>query len=313
MARLALDIVGNTLLGVHLGQDAADVRTTLESALDTFASSGPALLPPGRAARRARPAAAGDATSPADEHRAPIHEIVDKIIRGRAQDPSDDRGDVVSALLAAAAQPDGLTLTEVHDHVITLLMAGHETTATALSWTLHLLGQHPAIERALHAELDRFGLRLPSLEDLPRLSYTRAVITESMRLFPPAWIIGRTLTASADFAGWHADPGTIVAVSPLLLHQDARWFPDPLTFDPDRWLDERRDAVPRHAYLPFGTGPRSCIGEQFAWAEATTALAVICSRWSARTEEGHQVTRHYRVTLRPGNGLPMRLRERRLS
>jgi cytochrome P450 len=309
MARLTLDIVGTTLLGVDLGADAGDVRAALESALDTFAGSSATLLSPGSAGRRTRRATTPG--PPVSVPRASIHEIVEKIIRGRAEHLSEDRGDVVSALLGAAAQPDGLTPSEVHDHVITLLMAGHETTATALSWTMYLLGQHPAAERALHDELDQFGRKLPSFADLHGLSYTRAVITESMRLFPPAWIIGRTLTANADFAGWHATPGTIVGVSPLLLHHDPRWFPDPSAFDPRRWLDERREAVPRHAYLPFGAGQRSCIGEQFAWAEATTALAVICSRWSARTEEGHLVRPQYRVTMRPGNGLPMRLHARR--
>ncbi len=150
----------------------------------------------------------------------------------------------------------------------------------------------------------------PPGQDLAGLTYTRAVIAESMRLFPPAWMITRELTADADFAGWHAPAGTIVAVSPLLLHHDARWFPDPERFDPARWLDDRRDAVPRHAYLPFGTGPRSCIGEQFAWAEATTALAIICSRWTARSVPGHEVRPQYRVTMRPAPGLPMQVQAR---
>jgi cytochrome P450 len=131
-----------------------------------------------------------------------------------------------------------------------------------------------------------------------------------MRRYPPVWMIGRTLTADLDVGGWRAPAGSLVAVSPLLLHHDPRWFPEPETFDPDRWLDARRDAVPRHAYLPFGTGPRSCVGEQFAWAEAVTALAVIAARWTATTTPGHVVRPQYRITMRPGNGIPMRLRAR---
>jgi cytochrome P450 len=336
MARLTLDIVGSTLLGMDLRQDADDVRTALESALYSFAGGAPARAFRRRGGPRlpGRQAAAAG-TQPGDGRpgdgqrgegrpgdgqrgegqrgeglRARLDAIVAKIIEARRGEPSADRGDVVSALLAATAGPDGLTPAEVHDHVITLIMAGHETTANALSWTLYLLSSHPEAEQALHAELARLEGRRPGFEDLARLTYTRAVITESMRLFPPAWILSRTLTADADFGGWHAPAGTLVAVSPLLLHHDARWFPEPERFDPSRWIDGRRDAVPRHAYLPFGTGPRSCIGEQFAWAEATTALAVICSRWTARTVSGTMVTPQYRVTMRPSPGLPMQVTAR---
>jgi cytochrome P450 len=336
MARLTLDIVGSTLLGMDLRQDADDVRSALESALESFAGGAPALAmrrrrgprPPDREAAAA--GAQRDEGRPSDGQpsdgqrgaeqrgadqrgaglRTRLDAIVTKIIEARRDEPSADRGDVVSALLAAAAGPDGLTPAEVHDHVITLIMAGHETTANALSWTLYLLSSHPEAEQALHAELARLEGRRPGFEDLAGLTYTRAVIAESMRLFPPAWILSRTLTADADFGRWHAPAGTIVAVSPLLLHHDARWFGDPERFDPSRWLDGRRDVVPRHAYMPFGTGPRSCIGEQFAWAEATTALAVICSRWTARTMSGATVTPQYRVTMRPSPGLPMQVTAR---
>lgn len=113
-----------------------------------------------------------------------------------------------------------------------------------------------------------------------------------------------------ELGGFRAPAGSLVAVSPLLMHHDPRWFPQPEVFDPDRWLDERKDSVPRHAYLPFGTGPRSCVGEQFAWAEAVTALAVIARDWTATTRPGHVVQPQYRITMRPGNGVPMRLRAR---
>jgi cytochrome P450 len=135
------------------------------------------------------------------------------------------------------------------------MMAGHETTANVLSWTL-LLNDHPEAEHALHAELDGRSGKRPGCEDLTELRYTRAVITESIRPFPPAWILPRTLTEDAGFAGWHAPAGTIAAACPPLMHHDTRWFPDPERFDPDRWLDERRQTVLRHAYLPFGTGPQ---------------------------------------------------------
>jgi pentalenene oxygenase len=238
-----------------------------------------------------------------------VHDLVDEIIEQRRANPSEDRGDMISALLAATREPDGLRPAEVHDHVITLLMAGHETTANALSWTMHLLGQHPDRATKLHAEVDALD-RLPTSADLPALTYTRAVVSEAIRMYPPAWMIGRSTNEPVELGGWHVPSGSLVAVCPLLMQHDARWFPEPDTFDPDRWLDERRERVPKYAYLPFGTGPRSCVGEQFAWAEAVTALAVIAGRFTARTEPGHVVRPQYRITMRPGNGIPMRLRER---
>jgi cytochrome P450 len=310
MAALTLDMVGHTLLGIDLSGRAPGIRSGLEATLSHFAATRPG--PGGRRIRRGTtpqdltPQAVGVDTSALDA----VHALVDDIIEQRRATVSDDRGDVVSALLAASKEPDGLTDAEVHDHVITLLMAGHETTANALSWTLHLLGNHPDAQAKLHAELAMLGDRLPTSEDLPGLTYTRAVVSEAMRIYPPAWMIGRTLSTDQEFGGWHVPAGSVVAVSPLLMHHDARWFPEPDTFDPDRWLDARREGVPRHAYLPFGTGPRSCIGEQFAWAEAVTALAVIARRWSAQTDPDHTVRAQYRIVLRPANGIPMTLRDR---
>lgn len=307
MSILTLDIVGRTLLGIDLSEQAGGIREALEAALEHFAATRP-----GYNGRRRRPAVAATPEEVGVDTRAlgAVHQLVDDLIEQRGANPSDDRGDVVSALITASLEPDGLTAAEVHDNVITLLMAGHETTANALSWTLHLLGNHPEAQQRLHAEVDTLGGRLPTADDLPKLPYTRAVLSEGMRLYPPAWMIGRQTSQDLDIGGWHLPAHTIVAMSPLVMHHDPRWFPDPDEFDPQRWLDERREAVPRHAYLPFGTGPRSCVGEQFAWAEAITALAVIASRFSARTTPGHVVRPQYRITMRPGNGIPMLLTKR---
>ena len=296
MSALTLHLVGRTLLGVDLTTDTTGVRTGLDSALARFADDGPLGL---RGQARARRARTRDRADP-EPGTNPLHAVVDRIIAQRRASPATGPGDIVSALLAASGEPGGLSQTEVHDHVITLLLAGHETTANALTWTLYLLGEHPHIERRLHRELAGPGAP----------AYTRAVISEAMRLYPPAWIIGRRLTTDLHLDGRHTPAGTLVAVSPLLLHRDPRWFPDPQRFDPDRWLDERRTAVPRYAYLPFGAGSRSCIGEQFAWTEATTVLAVIASRWTARSLPGRPVRPEYRVTLRPAGGLPATLRAR---
>jgi cytochrome P450 len=306
MATLTLDIVGHTLLGIDVRERAPRIRSALEAALAHFAATRPGFNRRRRPAQMATPDEIGVDT----EALAAVHELVDDIIEQRRANPSEDRGDVVSALLAASQEPDGLSPAEVHDHVITLLMAGHETTANALSWTMHLLGSHPEVQAKLHAEVDGLAGRLPTSDDLPDLTYTRAVVTEAIRLYPPAWMMGRSLTADVELGGWQVPAGTLVAVCPLLMQHDERWFPEPDAFDPGRWLDERRDGVPKYAYLPFGTGPRSCVGEQFAWAEAVTALAVITARYTARTEPGHVVRPQYRITMRPGNGIPMLLRAR---
>jgi cytochrome P450 len=313
MTALTLQIVGQTLLGADLSAAAPQIRAGLESALAAFAGHQAMLpglpLPGGARTRRGRePGRDSAGTGPAQTA---VHQLVDDICEQRRTSPSGDRGDVISALLAATAGDGGLTDGEVHDHVVTLLMAGHETTANALSWALYLLGRHPGTQDKLHAEADTLGGRLPGFADLPALPYTRAVISEAIRLYPPAWLIGRTTTTDLDLGGWHLPAGSIAAISPLLLHHDPRWFPDPETFDPGRWLDQRREAVPRHAYLPFGTGPRGCIGEQFAWAEAITVLAVLARSWTVRTAPGFQPAIQYRVTLRPAGALPMTVHRRR--
>jgi pentalenene oxygenase len=210
----------------------------------------------------------------------------------------------VSALLAARDSGGGLTSGEVHDHVLTLLLAGHETTASALTWTLFLLGRHPDALRQVRAEADALGGRPARTSDLPALGYTRAAVSEAIRLYPPAWIIGRTLTAAADLGGWRLPPGSVAAVSPLLLHRDPRWYPNPERFDPGRWLGDRR-SLPRHAYLPFGTGPRACIGEQFAWHEAVIVVAALAGSWSFHAEPGFRPALGYQVTLRPLGGVPV--------
>jgi len=297
MGALTLRIAGLALLGIDLSTQAPMVRADLEAALARF--SGQAVA--GWGGPDSHPESASGAECAA------AHRLVDDIIEQRRTTTSEDRGDVVSALLAASAIPGGLTAAEVHDHVMTLLMAGHETTASALTWTLCLLGRHPWVQDRLRAEVGWLDGRPPEAGDLPSLTYTRAVIAEAIRLYPPAWVIGRTLTVDRELAGWRLPAGSIAAVSPLLLHHDARWFPDPEAFDPDRWLDDRRPAVPRHAYLPFGTGPRSCIGEQFAWAEAITILAMLAQSWTFGAEPGFEATPSYRVTLRPSGEVPMTL------
>jgi cytochrome P450 len=309
MAALTLRIAGETLLGVDLTAQAPRLRAGLNDALTEFAAAnglGTGVLDRARTGRD-RGAGAPEARSARGEAasaQADLHRLVDDIVRQRRTAPPGESGDVVSALLAASEGPGGLTDREVHDHVMTLLLAGHETTASALTWTLYLLGRYPWAQQRVRAEVDTLGGRAVSADDVRRLTCTRAVISEAIRLYPPAWIIGRTVTEDIELGGWSLPPGSVAAVSPLLLHRDPRWFPDPGRFDPGRWSGTR-PPVPRHAYLPFGTGPRACIGEQFAWTEAVVVLATLLKSWTFDVDPRFRPVPSYQLTMRPAAGMPM--------
>ena len=313
MAALTLRIAGQALLGVDLAAQAPRVRAGLDAALAEFAAAS-GLQARGfgiaRARRDGRAGEASDHDAAGALARVALHQLVDDIIGQREAELSPDRGDVVSALLTAAQQPGGLTSQEVHDQVITLLLAGHETTASALTWALYLLSRHPEAQRQVQAEADTLDGSDAGAVNLPALRYTRAVIAEAIRLYPPAWIIGRTVTADLRLSDWHLPPGSVAAVSPLLLHRDPRWYPDPDQFDPGRWLGGH-PSPPRNAYLPFGTGPRSCIGEQFAWNEAVTVLATLARSWTFHANARFRPALGYQVTLRPSAGMPITVTARR--
>jgi cytochrome P450 len=201
---------------------------------------------------------------------------------------------------------------QVRDEAITIFLAGHETTANALAWAWYLLSQNPEAEARLHAELDFvLGDRGPRVEDLPRLAYTEMVLAESMRLFPPAWIIGRRAMEPYSVGGFEVRTGSIVVASQWVTHRDPRYFPDPERFDPERWRPEAKEARPRFSYFPFGGGPRVCIGEGFAWMEGILVLAAIGSRWRLRLEPGQAVVPSPGITLRPRDGIWVTLEKRR--
>jgi cytochrome P450 len=218
--------------------------------------------------------------------------------------------------LVAAKDPDdgvGLNATEVRDEVITIFMAGHETTAVTMTWVWYLLSQHPAEEATLHKELDTvLGGRIPTVEDLPTLPYARMVIEEAMRVYPPAPGISMREAKEADeLCGFKVTPGMQILISPWILHRHRRLWEDPERFDPTRFSKEASDKRPRFAYLPFGGGPRVCIGATLAMTEAILILAVLAQRFRLRLKEGQTVTLQTRITLRPKNGLMTILERRR--
>jgi cytochrome P450 len=219
-----------------------------------------------------------------------------------------DHGDLLSMLVLARDDEGGGRMTDrqLRDEVITLLLAGHETTSNALTWTWYLLSQNEEVEARWRDELHRvLGDRAPTFEDLPGLPYTEMVLAESMRLFPPAWGMGRRALRDVTLGGFTIRKGAILALSPYIVHRDERFWPDPLRFDPDRFTAEAKAARPRFAYFPFGAGARSCIGEPFAWMEGVLLLATIGQRWRLRLLPGHPVELKALMTLRPRYGMRM--------
>ena len=337
MMALTLGIAGETLFGANVGDVAGEVADALADALHAaplaFVPFGRlALRLPIPIARRFR-----DARTRLDRV---VFGIIAERRRAAARGEPTDRGDLLSMLLAArddeaeetpdataggdvsrGGAPGGAPLgdrtlaghtlgdDELRDEVMTIFLAGHETTASALSWTWYLLGQNADAEATLHAELDAVlgagaARRPPAMDDLPALPYTRAVIAESMRLFPPAYAIGRMCVERTTLGGYTIEPGWGVLTSPWLAHHDARWWPEPERFLPERWLDgAATGARPRFGYFPFGGGTRICIGEQFAWTETTLVLATLASRWTVRLAPGTSVRPRGAVTLRPAGGI----------
>ena len=241
-----------------------------------------------------------------------LDEVVYRMIAARRRS-GEDRGDLLSILLQAQDADDGTTMTDrqVRDEVMTLFMAGHETTAVALSWTWYLLALNPEADARLAEELlTVVGDRAPTVLDLPRLKYAEMVISESMRLYPPAYGIGRQAVRPTEVAGHAVAPGRIVVIPTWTVHRDARWFEEPEAFRPERWADDRARRLPRFAYFPFGGGPRQCIGNGFATMEAVLLLATIARRFQLSLVPGQRVTPTPYVTLRPEPGIRMLLARR---
>jgi cytochrome P450 len=239
-----------------------------------------------------------------------LDRLVKRVLAERRARPGD-RGDLLSMLMAAR-DDDGKPMSDrqLRDELITLFLAGHETTAIALSWTLFLLARHPSIEERLSREVGEvLGGRLPTAADLPRLRYAEVVVRESLRLFPPAYVIGREAIADCVIGGYDVPAGTTIYFAPWVLHRDSRHFPDPETFRPDRWLDGSTASLRKYAYIPFGGGPRICIGERFAMMEGVLVLVTLLRR--VRLEmDGPDPTPFPSITLRPEGGPMMRVKKR---
>jgi cytochrome P450 len=306
MVRLTFAVVGKTLFDADLeAETSSEIRGALLETANLFRLGTPIA-----SMLRDLPVAT---TKRFDETKAAVDRLIYKIIEERRRS-GEDRGDLLSMLLLAQdTEGDGGSMTDeqLRDETMTLVAAGHETTANALTWTWYLLSSHPDEEAELHEELERvLGGRLPTAEDIPRLPYTRKVIQESMRLYPPAWLLMRRANEQHTIGEYTIHQGANVFMFPYMIHRDPRWWPEPERFDPDRWTEDAERKRHKDAYLPFGMGPRMCIGEQFAWTEAMIVLATLAQTWKARMVPNHRVVPEPRVNLRPRGGLPMVLERR---
>jgi cytochrome P450 len=302
MMRLTFRIVGQTLCSSDVEGDAQTIGEALTVAVryandyvEQLVRLPPWLpLPKNFRFKRAMKTLDGLVYRLIEEHRA-----------------SDDReADLLGMLISATDEGDGqgLTTRQLRDEVMTLVLAGFETTANALTWTLYLLSRHPDVARRVEEEANRvLAGRSPTFEDLPALEYTERVLQESMRLYPPAWCFEREAVEDDEFGGYKVPAGTTIAVCPYALHRNRAYWEEPEKFDPDRFLPERSNSRSRFAYLPFGDGPRICIGKGFAMMEAKIVLAMIAASFRFELAGDNPVELDPGITLRPLHGMPMKI------
>jgi cytochrome P450 len=303
MMRVTLAIVGRTLFSKDVERDASEIGKALTDVLGTFDT----LLLPFSSLIQRLPLPKFIRAKRAQKF---LDRAIYKIIAERRANAADT-GDLLSMLLFAVDEEGsgGMTDKQVRDEALTLFLAGHETTATALTWTWYLLSQNPRADEKMRSEI-RSVLRdrLPGYNDLPKLRYTEMVLAESLRLYPPAWAIGREVKSSTRIYNYEVPKGAICLMSPYVMHRNPRYFPDPDRFDPDRFTQEAKQNRPKFAYFPFGGGPRTCIGERFAWMEGVLLLATIAQRWRFNLVPNQVIEPHPQITLRTLHGVKMILR-----
>jgi cytochrome P450 len=312
MMRLTLAVVGKTLFSTDVESDAGEIGSALTNVLHMF---NLLMLPFSQYLEKL--------PLPSIRRFEKSRDTLDRIIYRMIQERrarGEDKGDLLSMLLLSLDDEAGPSSTDeerrmsdkqVRDEALTLFLAGHETTANALTWTWYLLSQHSGCEARIHDEIDRvLNGRTPGFDDFPNLRYTEMVFAEAMRLYPPAWGIGRMNLEPFEIGGIEVPARSICLVSPFVMHRDPRFYPDPERFDPERWQPQARQARPKFSYFPFGGGARICIGERFAWLEGVLVLATIAQRWKLRLVPGHPVDILPLITLRTKHGMRMTVQAR---
>ncbi len=307
MMRLTLSIVGKTLFDADVESEAEEIGDALTQVMELFNAM---LLPFAELLEKLPLPQKRRFQQAKDRLDATIYRMINQ---RRAS--GKDHGDLLSMLmLAQDEEGDGGKMTDeqVRDEALTIFLAGHETTANALTWTWYLLSQHPAVEAKLHEELDAVleQGRLPTFDDVPKLRYTEMIFAEAMRLYPPAWAIGRLALKDYAVRDYVVPARSLVLLSQYVTHHDARYFAEPTRFDPERWTQESRDSRPAFSYFPFGGGPRRCIGEGFAWMEGILLVAALARKWRMELVPDHPVKLYPVITLRPKHGMRMRLKKR---
>jgi cytochrome P450 len=301
MMRLTLAIVAKTLFDADVEAEADEIGAALTAVMELFDM----LLMPFSELLEKLPLPHVRRFRRAKER---LDTTIYRIIEERRQS-KEDRGDLLSMLLSARDEEGdggGMSDLQVRDEVMTLFLAGHETTSNALTWTWYLLSEHTEVEAKLHAELDAvLDGRPPTFEDVARLRYTEMVLAESMRLYPPAWAIGRLALKDYEVGGYTIPAKSLVLLSQYVTQRDERFFPEPARFDPERWTPEAKEARPQFSYFPFGGGPRRCIGEGFAWMEGILLIAALAQHWRMRLVPNHRVETNAVITLRPKYGMRM--------
>src|SRR6202049_3307763 len=300
MMQLTLNIVGKTLFDADVAGDAREIGRTITLLLDFSSDFRRLIFTP-----KWLPTPRNIQTTLAIRR---LDKIVYRMIAERRASKRD-AGDLLSMLLAAQDE-DGSHMNDrqLRDETLTLFLAGYETTANLLAWTWWLLAKHPNVEGQLHQELDAtLAGRSPTLGDLPRLRYAEHILTESLRLYPPAWGMARLAVEDHEIAGYPVPAGTGVAIAQWVVHRDPRWYDAPNEFRPERWEGDLQKHLPRFAYFPFGGGPRQCIGNTFALMEATLVLATIAQRFRLRVMQEGDVVPLASITLRPQAGVRVRL------
>lgn len=306
MMHLTLNVVSETLFAADLRQEVDELASAINRimGLYNFLVMLPAaewlvhMRPPGLAAFvRARKR---------------IDAVVYRMIAAHRQRQDSTRGSsLLDLMLAATPDEDPAAEQSLRDQVITIFLAGYETVANALSWTWYLLSQDPECEHCFHKEIDlELRGRLPTFDDLPRLRYVEMVLAESMRLYPPAWAMGRYALRDFQLGDFVLPAKTTVLMSQFVTHRDSRFFPDPLRFDPERFTAEAKSRRTKLTYFPFGAGARQCIGESFAWMEGVLLLATLAQKWRLKLVPGHRVEPEPLITLRPKYGMRMQLEPR---
>ncbi len=305
MMRLTLWIVGKTLFSADVEKDAEEVGEVMTTLVEMF----DLLLMPFSEYLEMLPLPSSRKLKNA---RTKLDEIIYGFI-GERRKSSEDKGDLLSMLLLATDE-DGSQMTDkqVRDECLTIFLAGHETTANALTWTWYLLSQHPEIEAKFHAEIDAvLGNRTAVPEDYPNLKYTEQIFAESMRLYPPAWTVGRLADQDHELDGYKIAKGSLILTPMYVMHRDKRFWSNADEFKPERWETQSiKEAGQKFIYFPFGGGVRRCIGEQFAWMEGVLLLATLGKKWKLKLSPDQKIALQPLITLRPKYGMKMQIEKR---